>query len=388
MRSISRITDCLHVFYAYWAILRYRFNYKKLCIVGVTGTDGKSSTVVLTARLLRKSGIKTAHYSSISIHNSEKETVNENKMTTPGRGHLHKFLADSVQRGATHAIVEITSEGIKQWRHFGILFDVLVYTNITPEHTERHGSFIKYKRTKLSLLKALKPHFKSTCGGVVLWNASDSELWKERSTFTQYANQGVYIKPSENDKNPFIGINYQLAKCVASQLHVTADLDDEEKFLPGRFELFRANPSVLVDYAHTPRAVEMCLEAARKLTSGKLIHVFGAAGGGRDSWKRPILAQLSEQYADVQILTEENSFDEPVRTIISNIQKGFSKNAEVYIEYKREEAIKKAFSLAKKYDLIVCTAKGSEVVIAGPRRSKRPYNERNFVTQCLHINQH
>lgn len=382
-KSWIRIIDRLHILYSWCGTLFYRQLYKRVSIIGVTGTDGKSSTVVLTARLLRKAGIRTAHYSSINIHDGVSEVMNIYKMTTPGRAGLHKFLARSARNNVTHAVIEVTSEGIKQWRHLGIKFDVLVYTNITPEHIERHGSFANYKQTKLSLLKFLK----KSLNVFVVWNESDAELVSEVKLFNKYKNYKVKTSAENtNSKNPFIDTNYQLAKTVSDKLGMVADLNEAEKQLPGRFEYYKNNPSVLIDYAHTPNALNICLQSARNICKGRLIHVFGAAGGGRDAWKRPLLAKISEQYADVHILTEENSFDEPVVKILEEIKAGFSSNTEVYIDLVREVAILRAFRMAKSEDLIVCTAKGSETVIAGPKRSKRPYNEREFIKLCLNQN--
>ena len=209
-----KLVDGLHALYSWWGTWFYRWRYKNIYIIGVTGTDGKSSTVVLTARLLRKTGIKTAHYSSISINDGEHEMVNVYKMTTPGRAGLHKFLANSVENNATHAVVEITSEGIKQWRHLGVRFDTLVYTNITPEHIERHGSFTEYVQTKLSLLRSLKRISKLNLDGVgvVIWNGADKELKSVSKVFSQYKNYRAEILDTKNNSNPFINTNYQLAK--------------------------------------------------------------------------------------------------------------------------------------------------------------------------------
>ncbi len=381
-----KLVDELHALYSWWGTWFYGWQYKNIYIIGVTGTDGKSSTVVFTAQLLRKAGIKTAHYSSISINDGENEVNNVYKMTTPGRAGLHRFLANSAKNSVTHAVVEITSEGIKQWRHLGIKFDTLVYTNITPEHIERHGSFFEYRKTKLSLLKSLKKlsELNPDGVGVVVWNGVDKELNLVSEVFARYKNYKVEILDTKNHSNPFTNTNYQLAKMVVGQLEgEVADLLEEEKQLPGRFEYYKSNPSVLIDYAHTPNALNLCLQSAKKLCRGKLIHVFGAAGGGRDVWKRPLLAKISERYADVHILTEENSFDEPVAKIIEEVKTGFSEKAEVYMDLVREEAIRRAFKMARPDDLIVCTAKGSETVIAGEKRSKRPYNEREFVKLCL-----
>lgn len=381
MKISARLRDYLHLLVSLYGLIRYRHTFKRLCIIGVTGTDGKSSTVMYTARLLRKGGVKTAHYSSVTISDGDAETVNSKKMTTPGRAGLYKFLSEARQNDCTHAVIEVTSEGIQQWRVFGISFDILVYTNITPEHIERHGSFERYRDTKLSLLRQLraKTHWTSTGRGMVFWSAQEKELAKTLGTCPKYfpVNPEKVISDS-----PFVALNYSLSLAVAKACGVEAVLESEELQIPGRFEFFRGSPSVVVDYAHTPNALEMCLSAARQITAAKIIHVFGAAGGGRDTWKRPILARISEKYTDIHILTEENSFEEDTGSILADIKKGFSSLDPVYIVPDRRQAIRLAFELANPGDLIVTTAKGSETVIAGKNHIHHPYNEREFVKQC------
>jgi UDP-N-acetylmuramoyl-L-alanyl-D-glutamate--2,6-diaminopimelate ligase len=154
--------------------------------------------------------------------------------------------------------------------------------------------------------------------------------------------------------------------------------------IPGRFEMFSSKPLVIVDYAHTIHALSVLLPYVRSHTSGKLIHVFGAAGGGRDRYKRPIIAELSARSADVSILTEENSFDEPVTDILNDIAKGFPTGHSFEVIPKREDAVARALALATSpNDTVLLTAKGSEHVIVGPRGSKRPYSERAYITWLL-----
>jgi len=387
---MNRLVDLgkqlLHILYAVWGYLRHVSDYQRLCIIGVTGTDGKSSTVLYTAEMLRRSGHNVAHYSSVSIHDGIQAVSNTWKMTTPGLGKLHKFLGHAAQNGCTHAVIELTSEGIRQWRHFGIQLDVLAFTNVSPEHIERHGSFDRYVETKLRLLRQVKHNSKHTITrqGVCIFNAEDEVLLDRLKTIPN--TKAVSLVTDKTAYDPFRHKNILLAEAIVAVVGgAPSDLSDMQ--IPGRFEYYPGKPSVIVDYAHTVKALAMCLAAARKLTSGKLIHVFGAAGGGRDRWKRSKLAELSECYADIHILTEENSFDEPTKKIIEEIKVGFSNTSNVYVCLHREDAVTKAFSLASPKDLVICTAKGSETVIAGPNRTYRSYNELEFVKQCLEQNQ-
>lgn len=381
MKFLRRLRDQLHLVFSLYGVVRYRRRFNKLCIIAVTGTDGKSSTVIYLAKLLRKGGIKIAHYSSVSYSNGELEVTNRMKMTTPGRAKLYEFLSSAQQNGCSHAVIEVTSEGIRQWRVFGISFDIVVYTNITPEHIERHGSFEAYRATKLSLLKQLRTRAaKTTTGsGVIFSSADDTEL---QECIGDLPNHVPVSRLRSASHNPFSMLNYGLALAVASECGVHTELTDDELKVPGRFEIFYGPRNVIVDYAHTPHALDMCLSAARGMAKNKIIHVFGAAGGGRDKWKRPLLARISEQHSDIHIITEENSFDEEVSDILSDIKKGFSDQATVHVEPDRRRAIQLAFSLADSNDLIVATAKGSETVIAGKMGIHHPYNERSFVQQC------
>ncbi len=133
----------------------YRFPSRELIVIGVTGTNGKSTVVDMCHRIFRESGGKVASLSSIRFAINDEERQNTLKMTMPGRFRLQKFLRDAVNAGCGYAIIEVTSEGIKQWRHWGIDFDVAVLTNLTPEHIESHGSFEKYKETKGKLFQGL-----------------------------------------------------------------------------------------------------------------------------------------------------------------------------------------------------------------------------------------
>lgn len=379
------LKNLIHGIFPFLGFLRYGDLGKRLVLVGITGTDGKSSSVILLAAMLRAGGHKVAHFSSVSFHNGDEEFPNDMKMTTPGYMQLHRFLADAVRRGCTHAVLEITSQGILQHRHRGLSFSLAGITNITPEHIEAHGGFEKYRDAKLSLLAALK---RDSLGLLI-----SEDTYAEMKTLLPL---GIPIHIARHESledgvgdappGPFASMNTAFAAHAAMLLGVSPSAVTKGAqavgVIPGRFEIVSTVPLVIVDYAHTLNALGIVLPYVRKNTKGKLIHVFGAAGGGRDSYKRPLLAKLSEEYADISILTEENSFDEPVGDIISDIKKGFSETHPVEVFTQREEAVRRGLSLSGPDDTLLLTAKGSESVIAGPEGTKRPYTERTYI-RCL-----
>jgi UDP-N-acetylmuramoyl-L-alanyl-D-glutamate--2,6-diaminopimelate ligase len=410
--SVTTLTqktkNILHGIFPILGAIRYGVVGQKIRVIGITGTDGKSSSVLLTAAMLRAGGYKVAHFSSISFHDGVTEQINQSKMTTPGHMDLQKFLSEAIENGCTFAVLEITSQGILQHRHRRIGFSLVGITNITPEHIEAHGGFENYRNTKLSLINSLK---KENLGLVI-----DKQTYDEMSQFIsneitittigidrqdidlhchvvresidgislemKYQNKIVCIKTKL--AGPFIAHNISFASRIATVCGVSLDAIRKAielfEVIPGRFEIINKLPLVIVDYAHTINALEILLPYVRKHTKGKLVHVFGAAGGGRDSYKRPLIAKLSERNANVSILTEENSFDEPTELIIQDIVHGFSPKHQIHLFYKREQAVELGLSLLNSPDdTLLLTAKGSETVIMGPDRTKRPYNERAYI---------
>jgi UDP-N-acetylmuramoyl-L-alanyl-D-glutamate--2,6-diaminopimelate ligase len=411
-RPIQHSKNILHGIFPVIGAARYGIVGKQMEVIGITGTDGKSSTVILTAAMLRAAGHKVAHFSSVSFHDGFTETLNEMKMTTPGHMQLQKFLHAAINNGCTHAVVEITSQGILQHRHRFIGFSLVGITNITPEHIEAHGNFEQYQAAKLSLANSLLEHSK----GLVIEKETYErvkDLLPQNSAVSIVAmhdtSQAVDVTLQEENPlgsvltvtsgsekvqirsklgGPFAPRNITFAIRIAALYSVSLEAIREavESFerIPGRFEIISQEPLIIVDYAHTVHALKTLLPYVRSHTKRKLVHVFGAAGGGRDRYKRPLIAQMSQQYADASILTEENSFDEPVEQIIEEIKAGFSGDHTVHIQSHREDAVRLGLSLVtSKDDTLLLTAKGSETVIAGPGGSKRPYTERAYIRWLL-----
>lgn len=409
---VQKTKNALHGLFPVLGALRYGMLGKRIAVIGITGTDGKSSSALLTAAMLRAAGHRVAHVSSISFHDGLTEYPNEMKMTMPGCMQLQKFLHTAIKNGCTHAVIEVTSQGILQHRHRGIGFSLVGITNITPEHIEAHGNFEQYQATKISLADSLLEPNKGMVIEKETYMRVKEWLPKNTAIRTVAFNDGAHpLRMTLREENPFRSVitvshgneevtvrgklggpfaprNIAFAATIASvydvPLHAIRTAVESFERIPGRFEIISRKPLILVDYAHTINALDILLPYVRSHTPGKLIHVFGAAGGGRDRYKRPLIAQISEQYADISILTEENSFDEPVGHILDEIAAGFSSGHPFHVRPRREDALRLGLSLATSQDdTLLLTAKGSETVIAGPRGGKRPYNERTYIRWLL-----
>lgn len=410
------VRNFYYALFPFFGNIIYRNPSNKIKIIGVTGTDGKSSTVIFLAKILKDAGYKVGHFSSVFYSDGNTEKVNGFKMTMPGRFFLQKFLRRLVDNKCDFAVIEVTSEGIKQKRNLFINFDVAVVTNITPEHTEAHGGFENYRKCKRELFYNIAKYSNKEIQKTLVINADDpncTDFDKGKADIifrygtSNYADlklvegsaslqecrikilfKGNIYELSAPAGGPFIISNLMSAISAALSLHISIDQCIKSaqslKNPPGRFEVIKKKPFVIVDYAHTVAAVEKVLSFIKENWSGSIIHVFGAAGGGRDKWKRPLLAKLSEKYADYSILSEENSFDEPTFEILEQIKSGFTHLDRVETVIKREDAVEKAIQISKKYHnpMIIFTAKGSETVIAGPNGGKRPYNEASYI-QCV-----
>lgn len=408
-KFFKRFLDYLHIVFPVISAIYFLFPARKLYVIGVTGTDGKSSAVTMISKILKTYGHKVGHFSSISYSDGIRELPNNSKMTTPGRFYLQKFLKELVKNQCTHAVLEITSEGIKQYRHLFISFNLVVLTNITQEHLESHGGFKNYWKAKESLFK--KPWLSRKSKKAVInldgWQSKEfTEKLKIPFSACSFSDSSAYaygrvdsngifetkISIKINDAKeifhlkmggPFITQNALIATTASliagvplSRAKLALEAIDS---IPGRFDIISKTPLIIVDYGHTVAALEKLLPYIHQYAKKNLVHVFGAAGGGRDKWKRSLLARISEKYSDISIITEENPFDENPDQISADIIKGFSTNHKFIVIPKREDAVRKGYELVGQEGTLLLTAKGSEAVIAGPKGSRRPYNEREYL---------
>lgn len=372
---------------AFFAAVVYRFPSRQLTIIGVTGTNGKSTTVELLAEILEEAGYRVASLSSIRFRIAEREKENNLKMTMPGRFFLQKFLRQAVSAGCTHAVLEVTSEGIKQFRHAHIKFDVAVITNITPEHIKSHGSFEAYRAAKAELFRGAPVH---------VLNKDDTQTYAYLLRIPAQKRYEYHIDEFPHDlrfhlpgvfnrENALaaltaasaIGIPYESAKRALERMD----------YVPGRLEVLQEKPfGIVVDYAHTPDALE---KVYADLSAKRLICVLGSAGGGRDTWKRPEMGHIAAEYCSVVILTNEDPYDEPPEDIMCDIEKGLFGGAKDQLDYRkitdRRLAIREALSLAKKDDVVIITGKGCEQWIMGPQGSKIAWDDREVVREELYV---
>ena len=384
----SFLLDWYYLAQPFFGAVFYGFPAKHTKVIGVTGTNGKSTVVLMIIKILEEAGFKMASISSINFKIGDKEWINPLKMTMPGRFKIQKFLRQAVDAGCQYAVLEVTSEGIKQRRHRFIDFNTAVFTNLSPEHIERHGSFEKYKEAKGELFQA--------CKNIHVINRDDENFdyfWNfpaEKKATYQVKDSQITIEGCPTPLNlKLVGdFNlYNAAAAIAVGLSQGIDLEICKKAveaiesIPGRMEIVIKEPlKVIVDYAHTPIA----LEKVYQTIEGRKICVLGAAGGGRDKWKRPELGKIAAQYCDEIILTNEDPYDEDPSQILFEIESGiFNFQFSIFKILDRKEAIKKALVSAKPGDTVVITGKGSESWMCVANGKKIPWSDKQIVLDIL-----
>lgn len=375
-----------HLILALLGAFFYGFPSRKLKVIGVTGTNGKTTVVNMAAAVLEEAGFKTASLSSIKFKIAQKEEKNTLKMTMPGRFKLQKFLRQAVNSGCQYAVLEVSSEGIKQHRHRFIDFSVAVFTNLTPEHIESHGGFENYKKAKGKFFEVAKNIH------VVNMDDENAEYFLKfpaKKTYTYGLEKGDVNKKNTSFRLSLMG-DFNVYNALAAisvglsqdiPLGVSQRAVEKIKNMPGRMEIVVENPfKVIVDYAVTPDALEGLYKNLKKILSPrKLICVFGACGGGRDKWRRPVLGEIAQKYCDKTILTNEDPYDEDPSAIIEEIAGGMEKSPEKILD--RREAIKKAIGLALAGDVVAITGKGCEPQIAIAHGKKIPWDDRQVVRE-------
>jgi len=369
---IGKAKNLYHFFSASLANLFYRFPSQNLQVIGVTGTDGKTTTVHLIWRILSEAGFKVALISSVSARLGQKELETGFHVTTPDPWPLQKLIKRIADQGFTHLVLEATSHGLDQYRLLGIDFKVGVLTNITHEHLDYHRTFEKYLAAKAKLFRKVE---------VAVLNCEDASFSKIKPLVDRKAKILTYgLKKGDLNLKNFsfktsLPGEYNLQNCLAAAAAAKALGVDEEvikktvssfKGLVGRMEEIDEGQDfkVIVDFAHTPNALENVLRLLKEKTVGKLIAVFGCAGL-RDKEKRPLMGEVSCRLADISVLTAEDPRTEDLNGIIAQIAKGCQKAKGVegktfFRVPDRGEAIQFAISKAKKGDTVVICGKGHE----------------------------
>jgi UDP-N-acetylmuramoyl-L-alanyl-D-glutamate--2,6-diaminopimelate ligase len=346
---------------------------EKLKVIGVTGSDGKTTTSHMIYEILKKANKKVGLISTIAARINEKEIDTGFHVTNPEPLALHKFLKDMVDSGIEYAVIEVTSHGIAQKRVSSVHFDIAVLTNITHEHIDYHKTFENYRDTKLELFL----------------NAKASVLNSDDENYDYFKNKikGKIISYSLKDKkdlkiNKLMGEdldkigeyniqNALAAAAVGKELGVsTEDINLALSGMnspKGRLEKIKNGKGVeiYIDFAHTPNSLKNVLSLLRKNTKGNLIAVFGCASE-RDDQKRPMMAKISTDIADISVFTAEDPRREDINKIFTEMEKGVEKkNAKYFKVPERGEAISKAINeFARPGDTVVICGKAHETSMA------------------------
>lgn len=391
-----------HFILAVIGTIIYRKPSRHIYVIGVTGTKGKSSTAEFVNAVLEGAGKKTAILSTIRFKVGDITRPNKYKMTMPGRFFTQKFLRDAVDAGCEYAIIEMTSEGARFFRHTGIELDALIFTNLSPEHIESHGSFAKYKACKLRLIKQLaksKKPIRLSIANIDNEHAH-SFLISPIEKNIGYSLKHIHILSETNTTSiiDYKGINITIplpgkfnisnalaSLTLASELGI--NINDAKKgieslnLIRGRVERVDCgqNFTVIVDYAHTDDSLRKLYET---FSSSRKIAVLGSTGGGRDSWKRPVLGKIADEYCDEIIITNEDPYDELPMKIINEVASGVTHHTP-HIIINRRDAIAFAISHANINDTVLITGKGTDPYIMGPNGTKEVWDDADVVREEL-----
>ena len=387
----------------------YGFPGQKLIIIGITGTKGKTSAAHFVWSVLNAGGIKTGLISTATISLGEKTFPNPWHMTMPGRFKIPSLMSKMLKKNLTHLVLEVTSQGLSQYRASGISFDIAIFTNLTEEHLEAHGGFAKYRQAKKILFESLQKSLPKKWLGkpvpkTIIVNADDphgefyQNSWAEQKITYSLEGPSDYqakiLSPENGDagKNSFV-VNQETYQInLPGEFNVLNTLPaivvgeifalpkeqiknglENLKFIPGRMEEIILGQSfkIFVDYAHEPAGLTKVLNFGRKLAGAenKLIVLTGGQGGGRDKRKRAIMGEIAGKMADYVVVTNEDPYEDDPEEIIKEVGQGSIRTGKklgknLFFESERLNGLKKALSLAQKNDVIIVAGKGAEKTMA------------------------
>lgn len=419
------ILNLYHSFLSWSGALWYGHPSRKLLVIGVTGTTGKSTTIEMLSAMFRHAGKIVGAASTIRFQVGDESSVNNEKMTMVGRWKLQNLLRRMVDADCSVAILETTSQGLQQNRHIGIDYDCALITNLSPEHIESHGSFEAYRAAKERLFAVLAHTYRKRGipkVSVVNLSMGDAQYFVQ---FPADKHIGFSLRsiPSPRELNAVLipqnletteqgstflldnqtfhiplpgmfNVENALAAIAMAQaydipLATIASALETMHGVPGRFETVIKEPfRVIVDYAFVPEALHAAYKTAQAFHPNNIIAVLGAAGGGRDKWKRPVLGKIAAEYAQFIIVTNEDPYDEDPMAIINQVAEGARDAGKVdgttlFRILDRKEGIAKALSLARPGDVVLITGKGSEEVMVVKGGKKIPWSDKHVVRELL-----
>lgn len=405
----EKILSAYHFFMAWFGAVLYGFPARKMLTIAVTGTKGKSSTTEILNTILEEAGYKTVLINSIRFKTADVSKRNLTRMSMPGRFFIQRMLANALKKGCTAAIIEMTSEGARQHRHRFIDLDALIFTNLAPEHIESHGSLRGYADAKFRIGQELVRSIKRP--RAIVANADDKEGARylllpvenvipfslTSTEFDASPEGGHFVIEGEKIHTNLPG-KFSIQNTLAATLLVRSfDIPletikrglEKVKTIPGRGEVVSVGQEfpIVVDYAHTPDSLRAIYDAYANLPEGKrkLICILGSTGGGRDTWKRPVMGRIAEEECATVILTNEDPYDEKPEQIVEDIAHGMSRKPEIIMD--RRAAIRHALEIAGPHDAVIITGKGTDPDIRGPRGTKTKWSDaevaREEMTQLL-----
>lgn len=367
---------------AWW----YNYPSRKMLVIGVTGTNGKSTTCHLIARVLEATGFKVGVATTVEFQVGQRRWLNDTKMTMLGRFQLQRLLREMVDEGVKYAVIEVSSQGMEQHRAAEIDFDIAVFTNLTPEHIEAHGSFNAYKEAKGKLFASLSSSRKKYS----IPKNGDEEVYADEGYDDASVNEKIYktiIANGDDDHAAyFLSFDAEEKYCYGID-HEDKEGSDHSDVratkvtcgskgssfsigstafnisLPGRYNVFNALAAitvgltrgmgfgqiahvlsqpisvpgrferidegqkfeVIVDYAPEPASLAAVYGVIDAMPKKRLIHVLGSCGGGRDVSRRPIMGSMAAQHAQIVIITNEDPYDDDPQTIINDVAEGSRK---------------------------------------------------------------
>ncbi|MBX4198810.1 UDP-N-acetylmuramyl-tripeptide synthetase [Candidatus Parcubacteria bacterium] len=397
-RLFDALAPAYHYTLAFFGALIFGFPSKKLLVIAVTGTKGKSSTAEMVNAIFEAAGHKTVLISTIRFKVGEDSKPNKRKMTVPGRFFIQRMLRAGLRQNCDVAILELSSEAARQYRHKFIYLDALIFTNLSPEHIESHGSFEAYRRAKLSLTETLcrrlkkhsiivanaddpEAHHFLKCGAVDQrpFSLRDAEPYEVKANGVKLTFRGMSIESGlrgEFNIRNILGAA-TCAEALGVSLSAIKEGVEQLSIIKGRVEFVKLNGEteqdfdIVVDYAHTSGSLT---ELYKAFGNQRKICVLGNTGGGRDKWKRPEMARVADTFCDDVILTNEDPYDENPDKIIEEMMPGFKLHTPAVV-MDRRAAIAEALRRAKGGDAVLITGKGTDPYIMEANGKKTPWSD-------------
>lgn len=374
------------------------FPAKNLIVIGVTGTDGKTSTSTMISHILKSSGAKTAMLGTIDFDLGEGPEENNSRLTTVGAKNLVRLLKKIKLNNCKYLVLETTSHALAEYRTWGVPYSVAVMTNIGHEHLDYHKTFENYRNAKLKLFRLTNKNSRGLRAGIINKEDPSAHLFANNiKNKLSYGFKSGDLVP-KNLKSTPSGSTYKLQfkfKGIERKLNIKLNipgdfnvanslaavgaciclgLSDQQiergiaslQQVKGRMHRVDEgqNFDVVIDYAHTPESFEKIFKTFRPVTKGKIISVFGSAGR-RDEAKRYAQGEIAGKYSDIVIATEEDDRDQDGIKILEQIAEGAERSGKqkgknLFLIHKREDAVTKAINMAKIGDLVLLLGKGHE----------------------------